>query len=35
MTPKRRTGMARRQQAEALGLDTAIAVNLKELGYGG
>ena len=25
----------REQQAEALRLDTAIAANLKELGYGG
>jgi type I restriction enzyme M protein len=32
---KRLTAMLREQQAEAAGLDAAIAANLKELGHGG
>ena len=32
---KRLTAMLRDQQKEAAKLDAAIAVNLKELGYGG
>ena len=32
---KRLTARLRKQQAEAVRLDAAIAANLKELGYGG